>query len=69
MQAYSLDLRHRIVLAVQQRGLTQQQAAQRFEVSPATVSRYLKRAQQSDDLAPKKPPGKPARLSQAMARR
>ena len=69
MQAYSLDLSHRIVLAVQQRGLTQQQAAQRFEVSPATVSRYLKRADEGEDLAAKKPPGKPARLSQALAQR
>ena len=69
MQAYSLDLRQRIVAAVQQEGLTQQQAAHRFAVSPATVSRYLQAGRQGQDLAPKKPPGKPARLSQALAQR
>jgi len=62
MQAYSLDLRQRIVAAVKG-GLSQKEAAQRFSVSPASVSRYLARGPAPQDLAPKKPQGKAARLS------
>lgn len=44
-QAYSLDLRERIVRAVQQ-GMSQQQAAQQFTVSVASVERYLRLARE-----------------------
>ena len=69
MQAYSLDLRQRILAVVQQEKRTQKQTAARFAVSPATVSRYVQAAQQGADLAPKKPKGKPARLNEALAQR
>ena len=43
VQAYSMDLRERIVVAVDA-GLTQAQAAERFGVSLRTVERYLARS-------------------------
>jgi len=57
MRAYSVDLRERIVTAVQN-GQTRQSVAQRFAVSPLTVRRYLQQHQQNDgDLTPRSAPG------------
>lgn len=64
MRAYSLDLRERIVAAVEQ-GHSVRSVAQRFAVSPATVSRYVHYKQQRDTLAPKKSPGSRQRLDAA----
>ena len=50
MRAYSMDLRERIVAAVDA-GLTQSQAAERFEVSLRSVERYLSRRRRSGSLA------------------
>src|SRR4051794_25603124 len=50
MRAYSMDLRERIVAAVDA-GLSQRQAAERFEVSLRTVERYLSRRRRSGSLA------------------
>jgi transposase len=50
MRAYSMDLRERIVAAVDA-GLPQRQAAERFEVSLRTVERYLSRRRRSGSLA------------------
>src|SRR4051794_30530217 len=50
MRAYSMDLRERIVAAIDA-GLTQRQAAERFEVSLRTVERYLSRRRRSGSLA------------------
>ena len=44
MRAYSVDLRERIVTAVQN-GQTRQSVAQRFAVSPMTVRRYVNQHQ------------------------
>lgn len=53
MRAYSVDLRERIVAAVQS-GLSQKAAADRFAVSTAAVSRYLRQHREKDgDLSPK----------------
>jgi transposase len=51
MRAYSMDLRERVVAAVDA-GLTQRQAAERFEVSLRTVERYLSRRRRTGSLAP-----------------
>ena len=51
MRAYSMDLRERIVAAVDA-GMTQPQAAARFEVSVTTVERYLARRRATGSLAP-----------------
>src|SRR3954453_13531157 len=50
MRAYSMDLRQRIVAAVDA-GLTQSQAAERFGVSLRTVERYLARRRATGGLA------------------
>src|SRR4051812_22203704 len=50
MRAYSMDLRERIVAAVDA-GLPQRQAAERFEVSLRSVERYLSRRRRSGSLA------------------
>ena len=50
MRAYSMDLRERIVAAVDA-GLTQAQAAERFGVSLRTVERYLARRRATGSLA------------------
>lgn len=51
MRAYSMDLRERVVAAVDA-GMTQSQAAARFEVSVRTVERYLARRRTTGSLAP-----------------
>src|SRR3954468_3591025 len=50
MRAYSMDLRERVVAAVDA-GLTQGQAAERFGVSLRTVERYLARRRVPGSLA------------------
>src|SRR5436305_10023004 len=50
MRAYSMDLRERIVAAVDA-GLPQRQAAERFKVSLRTVERYLSRRRRRGSLA------------------
>ncbi len=49
-RAYSMDLRERVVAAVDA-GLTQSQAAERFGVSLRTVERYLARRRATGSLA------------------
>jgi transposase len=51
MRAYSMDLRERVVAAVD-RGMTQEQAAATFGVSVNTVARYLARWRDTGSLAP-----------------
>src|SRR5947208_13391963 len=50
MRAYSMDVRERIVAAVDA-GLHQAQAAERFGVSQRTVGRYLARGRRTGSLA------------------
>jgi transposase len=52
MQAYSLDLRERIVAAVDA-GHARPEVARRFSVSPATISNYLRLRQETGGLAPR----------------
>ena len=56
--AYSLDLRRRIVEAVEE-GQKHQDVAARFKVGVATVRRYLSRSR-AGALAAKAPPGRSA---------
>ncbi|MGH7861128.1 MAG: IS630 transposase-related protein [Candidatus Dormibacteraceae bacterium] len=64
MKAYSLDLRARIVGAVD-RDLPHAVVARTFAVSVATVRRYLARRAQTASLAPRAIPGRPARIGPA----
>jgi transposase len=57
MEAFSQDLRKRIVRAVKTTG-NQTQVAITFQVSRSTVRRLLKLEQLDPDLAPKKRPGR-----------
>lgn len=50
--AYSMDLRERVVRAYQAGEGTQQQIAQRFQVSPSFVQRLLRRQRESGQVAP-----------------
>ena len=62
MKAYSIDLRERIVGAVEQ-GMTRSQASRTFAVSLATVKNYMRQVQQTGSLARKPIPGRPREIS------
>ena len=59
MRGYSADLRHRIVHAVIDEGLSQPEAARSFVVSLRTVERYLRQWRTTGDLAARHSPGAP----------
>lgn len=65
MRAYSVDLRSRIVAAVQE-GHSLRSVAVRFSVSAASVSRYVAQHQRQQSLAPKPSPGAKRRLDGAV---
>jgi transposase len=58
MDAYSEDLRRKVVEAVQERRMNQSEAARAFGVSRSSVKRYLKAVRQGRSLSPGKAPGK-----------
>jgi transposase len=57
MDAYSEDLRRKIVEALERRRMNQSEAARTFGVSLSSVKRYAKMADQGRSLAPEKRPG------------
>ncbi len=57
MKAYSVDLRQRIVDAVDA-GMPRGEAARLFQVSVATIKRYLQRRRTTGSLAPGRSPGR-----------
>ncbi len=59
MSAYSTDLRLRVLAAVDS-GLARADIVRTFQVSLATIKRYLKQRRDTGDLTPKRPPGRPA---------
>jgi transposase len=69
MRAYSIDLRERIVAAVQN-GLSQRAVAERFAVSAAAVNRYLRQHRdKAGNLSPKPIPGRARRIPMAVLTR
>jgi transposase len=64
MNAYSEDLRKKIVEALRQ-GMTKSEAARTFSVSRSSVKRYAKLAQEGRPLAPKKRPGSKPKMNQS----
>ena len=58
MRAYSVDLRRRIVEALQEEGATTDSVAQRFCVSAASVKRYKRLLARTGSLSPKPLPGR-----------
>ncbi len=61
MNAYSEDLRKKIVEAVQ-RGMPKVEAARTFGVGISSVKRYVATAREGKSLAPKKRPGSKPKL-------
>ncbi len=64
MNAYSKDLREKIVAAVLQRGMGKSEAARTFFVSLSSVKRYVGSASQGKSLTPKKSPGAKPKLDE-----
>ena len=64
MDAYSEDLRRKIVEALQQRRMNKSEAARAFGVSLSSIKRYAKLAQEGRSLAPKKRPGSKPKLDE-----
>ena len=61
MNAYSLDLREKIVAAVG-RGMSKAQTARTFGVGATSVKRYVKLREEGKPLAPGKAPGNKGKL-------
>jgi transposase len=68
MNAYSEDLRQKVVQAVQQRGISKSQAARPFDVSLSSFKRYTRLAGREESLAPKKGGGRPPKADQTTKR-
>ena len=64
MDAYSEDLRKKIVQALQQRRMNKSEAARAFGVSLSSVKRYAKAVSEGRSLKPGKAPGKKPLLDQ-----
>ena len=67
MNAYSEDLRKKIVEALQ-RGTTKSEAARSFGVSRSSVKRYAKLAEEGRPLAPKRRPGSKPKMDERAKR-
>jgi transposase len=65
MRAYSDDLRQRIVRAVDQ-GHRQAEIAAAFQVSVATIKRYLKQRRETGQVTAKPIPGRPPKQHAAL---
>ncbi len=63
MSGYSVDLRRRVVSAVES-GMSKVQAARTFSVSLSSVKRYVNKAKSGESLAPKKRPGSLPKLDE-----
>src|SRR5947209_4783901 len=68
MRAYSQDLRQRILHAVDQ-GKPRAEIIKTFEVSRATIKRYLKLRRETGDVKPKAIPGRPSKKGLALLAR
>ncbi len=62
MNAYSIDLRERVVGAVEG-GMSRARAVETYRVSLATIKRYLRLKREGGGLAPKPSPGRPPKIS------
>ena len=68
MNAYSRDLRDKIVGAVSRRGMAKSEAARAFGVSLSSVKRYVGMAREGKSLAPKRRPGSKPKLDERARR-
>ena len=60
MKAYSVDLREKVLRAVDQ-GYAREEIVKLLAVSPATIRRYLKQRRETGSVTPKARPGRPPR--------
>jgi transposase len=63
MSGYSVDLRRRIVSAIES-GMSKVQASRTFSVSLSSVKRYVNKVERGESLAPKKRPGSAPKLDE-----
>ena len=68
MNAYSEDLRKKIVEAVEKRGMPKIEAAKTFGVGISFVKRYVATYREGRSLAPKKRPGSKPKLDEGARR-
>ena len=64
MKAYSLDLRERVLQALD-RGLSKADVVRLFRISRATVKRYMSLNRTIGSYAPKTSPGRPRRIDRS----
>ena len=58
MRAYSQELRHQVLCAVDE-GISRAEIIECFQVSRATIKRYLKQRRETGNLRPRPIPGRP----------
>jgi len=68
MDAYSEDLRRKIVEAVERRAMKKSEAARLFGVSLSSVKRYVRKFRQGSSLSPGKAPGKRPKIDECARR-
>ena len=68
MDAYSEDLRHKIVQALTERRMNKSEAARAFSVSLSSLKRYAKALREGRSLSPGKAPGKRPKLDEKARR-
>ena len=68
MKAYSEDVRHKVVQAVEQRGTSKSQAARLFGISLSSVKRYTRLAGRGESLTPRKGGGRPPKADETTKR-
>ena len=65
MRAYSQAMRHQVLRAVDE-GLTRAEIVERFQVSQATIKRYLKQRRETGHVLPRPIAGRPPRKKAAL---
>jgi transposase len=65
MRAYSQEVRQQVLRAVDA-GISRAQIIERFQVSPATIKRYLKQRRETGNVLPRPIPGRPPRKKAAL---
>ena len=68
MDAYSEDLRQKIVEALERQRMNKNEAARAFGVSLSSVKRYAKAVREGHSLSPGKAPGKRPKLDEKARR-
>ncbi len=65
MRAYSQEMRQQVLHAVDE-GISRAKIIERFQVSQATIKRYLKQRRETGNVLPRPIPGRPPRKKAAL---